>query len=107
MTSRTQTMALSLQDKHKYTEAIDFLKSVQHITYNISDNNTWMPFQTGIILSTETALDFQKLYLEEEHFNYILLSRLTQDGLENSFSSIRCRQPVPDARTFKISLRLV
>lgn len=36
-----------------------------------------------------------------------MLGRLTQDCLENTFSVIRCRQPAPDARIFKVSLRLV
>lgn len=66
-----------------------------------------MPFQNEVLLSTQTALNLQEIYLAQHKFRYVLLSCLTQDSLENSFSSIRARQPVPDARLLKVSLRLV
>jgi hypothetical protein len=55
----------------------------------------------------ESALDFQKIYLEVENFDFVMFGRLTQDCLENTFSSIRSRQSVPDAQMFKVRLRLV
>lgn len=71
------------------------------------DDNKWKPFQSGLLLSTQTALDVQAEYLEKQHFKYLLLGRFTQDALENLFSVIRGKKSVPDAREFKQTLRLV
>jgi hypothetical protein len=70
-------------------------------------NNKWLPFQSGILLPTKLAWDLQKIYFEVENFDFVMLGRLTQDCLENTFLSIRSRQSVPDAHMFKVSLRLV
>lgn len=67
----------------------------------------WKPFQSGLILCTQTALDLQIEYLEKQKFQFLLLGRFTQDALENLFSVIRARKSVPDAREFKQTLRLV
>jgi hypothetical protein len=37
----------------------------------------------------------------------ILPSRFTQDALENLFSNVRARNPVPNAKEFKTILRLI
>jgi hypothetical protein len=36
-----------------------------------------------------------------------MLGRLTQDALENVFSSCRARNPVPNSKEFKTNLRLI
>ncbi|KAM7290314.1 uncharacterized protein ISCGN_026959 [Ixodes scapularis] len=40
-------------------------------------------------------------------FKFVLLGRLTQDALENLFSCVRSRNPVPRALEFKLTLRLI
>lgn len=107
LTSRYHTLALSLKNQENYEEAIEFLKSVQDIMVNVSVDKSWKPFQTGVILATETALDFQSLYLYKENFDYVLLGRLTQDCIENGFSQIRAKNPTPDCHQFKVCLRLL
>lgn len=107
LTCRYPNLAISLKNKENHDENITFLKSVQEIMYHTKINNKWQPFQTGVLLATQSAMDFQKIYLEKEDFDFVMLGRLTQDCVENSFSIVRCRQPVPDAHLFKISLRLL
>lgn len=41
------------------------------------------------------------------NFLFVLLCRLTQDALENLFSCVRSKNPVPRALEFKLTLRLI
>lgn len=108
MTSRYVKLALSHLDENVYKDNITFLKDFMEIIRGITiEDGKWKPFQSGLILCTQTALDLQVEYLEKENFKFLLLGRLTQDTLENLFSVIRARQSVPDAREFKCTLRLV
>ncbi|KAG8174688.1 hypothetical protein JTE90_024391 [Oedothorax gibbosus] len=66
----------------------------------------WKPFQTGAILSTTSVLDMEKYYLEEK-FKFLLISRFSQDSLENLFSVVRFRQSVLTALEFKNNLKLI
>lgn len=82
----------------------DFLDIVRGI--KVGDGK-WKPFQSGLLLCTQTALDMQIVYLEKYNFLYLLLGRFTQDALENLFSSLHNKKAVPDAREFKQALRLI
>ncbi|XP_011883597.1 PREDICTED: uncharacterized protein LOC105570767 isoform X2 [Vollenhovia emeryi] len=108
MTSRYIKLALSHIDENVYKDNIIFLKDFIKIIKGITvGDGKWKPFQSGLILCTQTALDLQAEYLEKENFKFLLLGRFTQDALENLFSIIRGRKSVPDAREFKYTLRLV
>jgi len=108
MTSRYEKLALSHLDENVYEDNITFLKDFMNIIRGITvGDGKWKPFQSGLILCTQTALDLQVEYLEKENFKFLLLGRFTQDALENLFSVIRGRKSVPDAREFKHTLRLV
>ncbi|KAH7978779.1 hypothetical protein HPB49_006736 [Dermacentor silvarum] len=61
--------------------------------------------QTGVILATTSVLLQQALFLEKYNFKFLLLSRFGQDALENLFSTLRCKNPVPRVLEFKFSLR--
>lgn len=107
LTSRRK-LALSHNNYHVYIENITFLKDFLDIVRGIRvGDGKWKPFQTGLLLCTQTALDLQILYLEKYNFSYLLLGRFTQDALENLFSAVRNKNPVPDAREFKQALRLI
>jgi hypothetical protein len=107
MTSRYQQLALSHKEMGEYEISIIFLHSfMKIIRHTTTENKCWKPFQTGCLLATQTALDYQQIYLEEG-FQYVMLRRLTQDALENLFSVISSRRSVPDAREFRSVLRLV
>ncbi|KAJ8978026.1 hypothetical protein NQ317_000485 [Molorchus minor] len=109
MNSRSRKLALSQNQNEIYIKTTTFLKDVIYIiqNMNVGKTNRWKPFQTGIVLATQTALDVQEHYLNEQNFHFIMLGRLTQDALENLFSMVRSRNPVPDAKEFKCALRLI
>ncbi|KAH7964860.1 hypothetical protein HPB49_001931 [Dermacentor silvarum] len=70
-----------------------------------STGRIWKPVQTEILLSTGAALAIQEELLMNHGFSFVLFSRLSQDALENFFTTIRLRNPVPKPRTFKSALR--
>ncbi|KAG0434403.1 hypothetical protein HPB47_019133, partial [Ixodes persulcatus] len=110
MTSRTTQFAMNGQGEEVHDDDIEFLQEMislfQHLAIN-STRKTWKPVQSGLVLTTTTALKMQDLFLQDKHFKYLFLSRFTQDALENLFSTIRAKNPVPRARDFKMALRLI
>lgn len=108
LTSRYHKLALYHYDTDLYKENISFLKDFIEIIEGITvGDGKWKPYQSGLLLCTQTVLDLQVEYLEKFNFKYLLLGRFTQDALENLFSLIRARKSVPDVREFKTTLRLV
>uniref|UniRef100_A0A8C4Q829 THAP domain-containing protein 1 n=1 Tax=Eptatretus burgeri TaxID=7764 RepID=A0A8C4Q829_EPTBU len=108
MTSRHPVMALSRLHPDKYNEDVTFLRGVIKIfkDLKIGSDGEWKPIQTGVILSTTSVLDISEELLDAGH-KFLLTSRLTQDCLENLFSVVRLRKPVPTAREFKYALRMI
>ncbi|XP_011883962.1 PREDICTED: uncharacterized protein LOC105571100 [Vollenhovia emeryi] len=101
-------LAVSYSRIDVYKENINFLRDFMEIVRGITvGNGAWKPFQSGLLLCTQTALDVQAEYLEKHNFQFLLLGRCTQDALENLFSQIRSRKSVPDARKFKQTFRLI
>jgi hypothetical protein len=108
MSSRHPALALSKFSLEKYHSAISFLNNIIEIFQNISiGQKGWKPVQTGVILSTKSVLDLQKYFLDDCDFKFFLTARLSQDCLENLFSCIRSRNPVPTSLEFKHHLRLI
>ncbi|KAK9727600.1 hypothetical protein QE152_g19056 [Popillia japonica] len=109
MTGRYVKYGITQRKKEEYEEVLSFFYSFINIVRHIEvDDMKWKPFQIGMLITTQTALDLLKIYLNDDTFSYVLLGRLTQDALENLFSQVRSsRQPVPDAREFKVALRLI
>nr|XP_054926307.1 uncharacterized protein LOC129384716 [Dermacentor andersoni] len=112
MTSRTKKTALSDLNAQKADEAKTFLEGfvVMFTGLNIIEKtgkSSWKPVQTGAVLSTLCALKLRQCYIVEQKFKFLLLSRLSQDALENLFSTIRLKAPVPRAREFKTTFRII
>lgn len=63
--------------------------------------------QTGIILTTMSAMQLQEHLVVKEKFLFVLLSRFGQDALENFFTTLRMKNAVPSPREFKFALRSV
>lgn len=108
MSSRHPSMALSKLHASSNKEAISHLKEVVWVFHDITIGYRagWKPVETGVILSTTTIFDLQSDYLAKGH-KYLLTSRFTQDCLENLFSSIRMKKPVPTAIEFRQTLKLI
>jgi hypothetical protein len=60
-------------NEEKYDEAITFINSVMEIFTKINVEKVWKPYQTGLLLCSQTALDFQKEYLDIYGFKFVLL----------------------------------
>lgn len=59
------------------------------------------------MIATTVVLQLQDILLKSEGYEYFLTSRILQDCLENLFSVIRLRKPVPNAYDMKCALKLV
>ncbi|KAH9374981.1 hypothetical protein HPB48_019007 [Haemaphysalis longicornis] len=112
MTSRSIKTALSDLSAQRADEAKsfleDFIAMFSGLTVVDKDGkDPWKPVQTGAVLSTLSALALRALYITKHGFRFLMLSRLTQDALENLFSTIRFRTPIPRAREFKSTFRVI
>lgn len=109
VTSRHPSMALSKLKPQVYSETIIFLKDVMEIiqAMDIGTTKFWKPSQTGLLITTQSLLDIQQLFLEDKGYIFLLTSRFTQDCLENLFSVVRAKQLIPTAIQFKNSLKLI
>ncbi|KAM7311295.1 hypothetical protein ISCGN_008202 [Ixodes scapularis] len=106
MSSRTKVVAFS----HKAQAGLDFLKDFITLFQDLAIGSrvrVWKPIRTGVILSTTSAMELQTMMVGDHHFEYLLFSRLSQDALENLFSTIRLKNPVPRPKEFKSALRTV
>lgn len=66
---------------------------------------SWKPIQTGIVMSITAMLHVQKLFLGDMGFSFLLLSRFSTDALENLFSTLRSKNPVPRGLEFRSALK--
>lgn len=109
ITSRNAKLALSNINEEMHEEIINFMNDFMTIIYELKIGGTseWKPVQSRIVLATKTALDVHEEYLNKHGYSYVMGGRLTQDALENLFSVIRSRTPIPGPHDFKISLRLI
>ena len=88
LSSRTPAMALSKLHPEKFDEAKEFLIQFIDLFTNISIRmDQWKPVQTGIILTTTGILQLAK-ELIEDGMDFLMTARLTQDCLDNLFSTI-------------------
>ncbi len=106
MNSRHFTLAISKANVDEYNKTIELLKLVIEIFQN-SKMGPWKPIQTAVILSTLSVLKLQEVVLNDGGDKFLLTSRLSQDCLENLFSSVRIKTPIPSALEFKRNLRII
>lgn len=109
MTSRTTKLAFSHAVEASYDDAVKCLKDTLDLFSKLSigapKKAPWKPVQTGLTVAPLTALSVQAEMLDKYHFHFFLLSRLSQDALENLFSTLRAKNPIPRLYDFKCSLR--
>ncbi|XP_049512244.1 uncharacterized protein LOC125940285 [Dermacentor silvarum] len=67
----------------------------------------WKPSQAGLLVSTTVVLRLSHELLNKLNYKYLLTGRLSQDCLENIFSVLRLRKPVPSAYDVKCALKLI
>lgn len=94
MCSRSPTMAFSLFDQEKYQSAVDFLQKFKEMFETVEiGGGEFKPVQTGIILSTTSILELQHILLHAKGYKFVLMSRFTQDSLENFFFICEAKKP--------------
>lgn len=101
MTSRTLVVAFGFKDMKKYEEAVQHLKLVIRVFTYSSIPGGWKPVQSHIIFASHTALELQEHLLVERKYNFVLMGNFSSDVMENVFSVVRLRKPVPTPLEFK------
>ena len=74
---------------------------------NMGATAHWKPSQAGLLVSTTVVLRLSDELLNRRSYKYLLTGRLSQDCLENIFSVLRLRKPVPSAYDIKCALKLI
>lgn len=107
VSSRHPAMALSKNHIEIYDKEIGFLQEIIQVFSKLEiGNGSWKPVQTGIILSTLSIIQLSD-ELSAHGLDFLLTSRMTQDCLENLFSTVRLKSAVPSAVEFRNSLKIV
>ena len=105
---RNPVMALSMKNKAKYDEAISFLKKVIEVFSSLKiGNGVWKPVQTGLILATTSLVELAQECLHLRGFIFFLTGRVNQDCVENLFSVVRLKKPVPTPLDFERALKQI
>lgn len=113
ITARTPKIALGLTTRNepetKYKANISFLLSVVELFHDIQIGykKTFKPVQNGIIITISSIIELTNYLIHERGYKYVLTDRLTQDCVENVFSAIRAKHPIPNVLQFKQNLKLL
>ncbi|KAH6920857.1 hypothetical protein HPB50_028153 [Hyalomma asiaticum] len=109
MYSRYPVLALSKIDPSKYQGAVEILMLAQDTLRHMKMGPTahWKPSQAGLLISSSVVLSLAGELLSLRGCKYLLTSRLIQDCLENIFSIVRMKKPVPSAYDVKAALKLI
>lgn len=112
MSSRSISTGMSCLNENKHGDAVNFLQKFARLMSAVSIRNQnqrdcFKPVQAGVMVSTASAIAVQSFLLQEHKFKFVMLGRLSQDALENLFSCVRAKNPVPRALEFKLTLRLI
>lgn len=104
ITSRHYLTSLSIKNQ---SEQLIFLKNCIELflTMKIGEKKHWKPCQTALILTTKSFIDIFKDLTENFNFEYVMGGRLSQDCVENLFSSVRSHAPKTTAFSFKMAIK--
>lgn len=72
----------------------------------IGDQSKFKPVQSGVMITTTSIIELTQYLIDERKYSFVLTGRFTQDCLENLFSCIRTKNPVPNSLQFKQNLKL-
>lgn len=109
MSNRSLKLALGLKNVAVYEEAINHISKTAHVFrfMTIGINGHWKPIQTGVIMACECILQLQSYFLKERLYQFLFTARFCQCCLENIFSAVRVRQPVPNPLQVKQNLKVI
>lgn len=109
LNSRKPALAFSFRYPEKYEEAISHIKMMIDVFKNmrVGLKGRWKPIQTGVIMVSKAMLDMVHKLLSEKDFQFVMTSRFSQDALENTFSLVRLKKPLPLPKQVKYALRSI
>lgn len=107
MTSQCPTLALSRSNPDLFAKRINHLMLMMRVFRSIliGDDGSWKTVQEGVLISTASILLLQEDLLGNRGYRFFLTARFTQDFVENLFSMIRSKSPLPTALLFIFTLR--
>lgn len=93
----------------KYKTTVDFLESCIALFQDMQVGNKgiFKPVQAGLMITTKSYLKLTDYLIRERGFVYVLGARFSNDFVENLFSNIRKKFPIPNAVQFKCSLKQI
>jgi len=107
-TNRSAKLALRKDNATAYEGALSHIRKMAYVfRYMKIGDGKWRPVQTGVLMFCEAILGLQDYFLNVVGFSFLLTARFTQDCIENLFSLIRFRQPLPNAVLFKQNLKVI
>ncbi|KAH7948853.1 hypothetical protein HPB49_002798 [Dermacentor silvarum] len=105
----TALVSLMSPEERHATLMLDEMQLAPGLVYNLSSGTVLgaqtIPLADATLPPDCVATHGLALFLEKYNFKFLLLSRFGQDALENLFSTLRCKIPVPRVLEFKFSLR--
>lgn len=114
VTSRTPNLALrkisgNELSENKFQTSVTFLESIIELFSEIiiGSGAQFKSVQREVIISTKSIIEWSMYLIDEKGYQYVLAGRLTSDCVENIFSSIRAKQPSPNALQFKHNLKII
>ena len=105
--SRNSKNAISHFDINKYEEAIAFLMKMEKLFNDMKIGKAFKVNQKYARLTTMSVIEMHEEILNFSENHFFLTSRIMNDCIENLFSCIRHRDPLPTARSFRTNLRLI
>lgn len=108
MTSRHSSVALGKLHIDKFNDSVSFLYECIDFfkKLTVGKKGQFKPVQKGIIIIT-SILELTNYLLEERAFQFVFTGHFTQNCVQNLFSTIRSKNPVPNGIQFKNNLKLI
>lgn len=108
VTARELQLALSKKNQDAYESALNFLNSFKYFIHRcrVGEKKRWKPWQAAIIMASDALLRLQDFFLCNG-YDFLFLSRFTQDCVENIFYQLRLKCRTPRALHVKNNLKLL
>ncbi|XP_077278932.1 uncharacterized protein LOC143906611 [Temnothorax americanus] len=109
MSNRSSKLALGLLNKKAYEETMDHIKKTAYVFrfMIVGTDGHWKPCQTGVIMACASIIGLQDYFLCKRCYKFILTGRFCQCSIENLFSALRVKQPIPNPLQVKQNLKVL
>lgn len=112
ITSRHAVLALGNKstdgkNTETYKTTVEFFESCIELfrDMRVGNKGVFKPVQTGLMITTKSFIELADFLIKERGFLYVLGARFSNDFVENLFSNVRKKFPIPNALQFQYSLK--